>query len=480
MESPQVAQVESAPGAPRSDHALIRSVGLSSAFAIVVANMIGAGIFTTTGFQAEALGSPITIYLLWIAGGVIAFCGALAYAELGAAMPRAGGEYVYLREAYGAPFACASALVSLTAGFSAPIASALESLVRYSTYFFPALADDPALWGGLGADQAIAIGLAWLLVAVHMRGIGASMRFNDWVTVVKVAGIVAIILAAAAFGSGDAANLVRPSAVVGETSRTELFTSLGTSLVFVMFCYSGWNSASYLGAEVLDPQRNLPRAMLLGTACVTVLYLGLNAVYFYGAGVDELAGKVEVGLVASRGLFGPIGVTATTLVLCVSLLASSSAMTIAGPRVYFALGRDYAPLQFLSRTGRTTGGPSTALLLQGIVVSGMIALGRVDQLQQYAGFTLSLFATLAVAAVVVLRVRRPGMERPFRTWGYPFTPLVFIAASAWMMFWAAHGRPIECMLGVLTVAGGGLLHVVARRLDRPPRDKRPGVAGASM
>lgn len=451
-------------GTAGAGHPLARTVALSSAFAIVVANMIGAGIFTTTGFQAEALRNPITIYLLWIAGGVIAFCGALAYGELGAAMPRAGGEYVYLREAYGAPFACASALVSLTAGFSAPIASALESLVRYSTYFFPALADDPKLVGGLGVNELIAIGLVWLLVAVHSRGVGASMRFNDRVTLLKVTGIVSIILAAAAFGNGNSANIVRPSAVVDAMSWTQLFTNLGTSLIFVMFCYSGWNSASYLGAEVVAPQRTLPRAMLLGTACVAFLYLALNVVYFYGAGVDELAGKVEVGVVAARGLFGPLGVTATTLVLCVSLLASSSAMTIAGPRVYFALGRDYTPLRFLSHTGKTTGGPSTALLLQGIVVSLMIVVGRVDQLQQYAGFTLSLFATLAVAAVVVLRIRRPTMERPFRVWGYPLTPFLFVAVSLWMMFWAAQGRPIECMLGALTVGVGGLLHVVAARL----------------
>lgn len=464
MDSTRLAPTQSGAQVGAADHVLPRSVSASSAFAIVVANMIGAGIFTTTGFQAEALRDPITIYGLWIAGGLIALCGAVAYAELGAAMPRAGGEYVYLREAYGAPFACASALVSLTAGFSAPIASALESLVRYASYFLPVLRDETTLWAGLGWDDLTAIALAWLLVGVHLRGVGAGMRFNDAITLIKVGGIVAIIAAAAFFGHGNAANLVQPSATVHDLSRTELFTNLGTSLIFVMFCYSGWNSASYLGAEVRDPSRTLPRAMLFGTAVVTALYVALNLVYFYGASVDQLAGTVEVGLVASRGLFGPIGVTATTLVLCVSLLASSSAMTVAGPRVYFALGRDYAPLRFLARTRQMTHVPSTALLLQGCVVSAMILLGRVDQLQLYAGFTLSLFATLAVAAVVVLRIRQPRMQRPFRAWGYPLTPLVFVSVSLWMMFWAARGRPVECFLGALTVAVGGALHVVARRV----------------
>ncbi len=458
MESTLLAQAQSAPSP-----GLVRSVRLRSAVAIVVANMIGAGIFTTTGFQAEALRSPTTIYLLWIAGGVIAFCGALAYGELGAAMPRAGGEYVYLREAYGAAFACASALVSLTAGFSAPIASALKSLVRYASYFFPVLGSETKVLGALAVGDVTAIVLAWLLVAVHLRGLGAGMRFNDGITFAKVAGILAIIGAAALFGHGDVDNLLRPSAALHEMSRADLYTNLATSLIFVMFCYSGWNSAAYLGAEIRAPQQTLPRAMLLGTSCVAALYLALNVVYFYGAGVDALAGQVEVGLVASRGLFGPFGVTATTLVLCISLLASASAMTIAGPRVSFALGRDYTPLRFLSHVGSHTRVPSSALLLQGVVISVMIALGRVDQLQQYAGFTLSLFATLAVAAVIVLRVRQPAMPRPFRTWGYPVTPLIFVAASTWMMVWAARGRPVECLLGVLTVAVGGAVHLVARK-----------------
>jgi APA family basic amino acid/polyamine antiporter len=468
MVSSQVAQAESTPTVARPDAGLVRSVGLASAVAIVVANMIGAGIFTTTGFQAEALRSPAAIYWLWIAGGLIAFCGALAYGELGAAMPRAGGEYVYLREAYGPPFAFASGLVSLTAGFSAPIASALKSLVRYLAYFFPALANDPELWGGLLWSDAVAIALVWILVGIHLRGSGISIRFNNWVTLLKVGGIVGIIFGAAAFGTGSMANLSQSSLAVADTSYADLFTRLGTSLVFVMFCYSGWNSASYLGAEVVRPQRTLPRAMLIGTGLVTALYLALNLVYFYGATVDELAGKVEVGLIAARGLFGPAGVTATTIVLCLSLLAASSAMTIAGPRVYFALGCDYPLLRFLTRTAPTRNVPTTALLLQGIMVSLMIAAGRVDQLQQYAGFTLSLFATLAVGAVLVLRLRRPAMKRPFRTWGYPVTPLIFIAVSAWMMFWAARGRPVEAVLGVLTVAVGGLSHFFSSRFARHP------------
>jgi len=440
---------------------LTRQVGLRSAYALVVANMIGAGIFTTTGFQAQALGDPAAIYGLWILGGVLALCGALCYSELGAAMPHAGGEYVYLREAFGGAFAFMSALVSLTAGFSAPIASALESLVRYGGQFFPVLGEGRTVAGGLGLNDLVAVALAWVLVGAHAFRMQAGLQFNDWITAFKVTGIVVILLAAAAVGQGDAAGLLRASAAL-EPEGPARVAAFATSLVFVMFCYSGWNSAAYLAGELRDPQRTLPRALLLGTGTVTVLYLGLNLVYFYGAPVEALAGKVEVGLVASRGLFGEVGVSAVTLVLTVSLLASASAMTLAGPRVYWAVGRDTPALRFLTVT-RPDGTPLRSLVLQGLVTTVVILLGRVDQIMQYAGFTLSLFASLAVASLIVLRIRRPELERPFRVRAYPLPPLLFLGVSLWMMFWAFQGRPVESTLGLLTVAVGGVAYGLTRR-----------------
>jgi APA family basic amino acid/polyamine antiporter len=447
----------------RPDRPLIPQVRLRSAVGLVVANIIGAGIFTTTGFQAADLGHPGCIFLLWIVGGVLALCGALCYGELGAAMPKAGAEYQYLRATYGEAFGFMSAVVSLVAGFSAPIASALKSLVRYCTHFFPALVDEPSVLGLLSVNDAIAIGLAWLLVGIHARGIRAGMVFNDWITLFKVAGIVLIIIAAAAVGHGQLSGFTTVSESFKSASPEGLFAAFGTSLIFVMFCYSGWNAAAYIASEIKDPQHNLPRALLLGTTIVLVLYLGLNAVYFYGAGVDELAGKVEVGLVASRNLFGSTGVTLVALVLTLSLLVSASAMTIAGPRVYYALGCDFRRFGFLAAADPATGAPTTALVLQGLVTSLIILSGRVDQIQQYSGFTLSLFASLAVSCVIVLRVRRPDLPRPFRAWGYPFTPLLFLGISAWMMFWAFQGRPVESTLAGATVFAGGLLFWLTTR-----------------
>jgi APA family basic amino acid/polyamine antiporter len=439
--------------------ALKRHMRLRSATALVVANMIGAGIFTTTGFQAADLGNPLFIFILWVVGGGLALVGALCYAELGAMMPRAGAEYVYLRETYGPAVGFMSAFVSLIAGFSAPIAAASESFVIYLGNFFPGLTGAPIL-GGVGVTDLVAVGLVWILVLVHMSAVRAGTGFNDFVTAFKVAGIGAIILAAFAVGRGEASNFTVVSPSFENLGSAGTLAAFGTSLIFVMFCYSGWNASAYMASEMQDPERNLPRSLLLGTGIVLLLYLGLNAVYFYGASVNELAGQVDVGLVASRRLFGGVGVSLVTIVLCASILASASAMTLAGPRVYYALGKDFTAFSALART-RRTGAPSVALVIQGIVTSVIVLSGRVDQIQQYAGFTLSLFASLAVSCVIVLRIRRPGAERPFRARGYPVSPLLFVAVSVWMMFWAFQGRPVESTLALLTVLAGGLIFALS-------------------
>ena len=433
---------------------------MRSATALVIANMIGAGIFTTTGFQAGDLGHPGIILILWIVGGSLALLGALCYAELGAMMPHAGGEYVYLRETYGPAFGFMSAFVSLTAGFSAAIAAATESFTVYLGHFIPFLTEQQLLIGPIGIIDLVAVGVVWLLVIIHMGAVRSGTGFNDFMTVFKVAGIAAILLAAAAFGTGDIGNLTAVSSRFAEMSRTDTFSAFGTSLIFVMFTFSGWNAAAYVAGEMKDPQKDLPKALMLGTVTVLILYLGLNVVYFYGANVDELAGQVEVGLVASRTLFGEWGVGLVTLVLCVSILASASAMTLAGPRVYYALGKDITPFKVLSRT-RSSGAPVIALVTQGVVTSIIILSGRVDQIQQYAGFTLSLFASLAVSCVIVLRVRLPNAERPFKAWAYPLSPVLFLAVSVWMMYWALQGRPVESTLSLLTVILGGIIFAVS-------------------
>ncbi len=455
----------------RTPEGLLRHFRLRSATALVIANIIGAGIFTTTGFQAADLGHTGFIFLLWIIGGVLAFCGALCFAELGTAMPKAGGEYVYLRETFGPAAAFMSAFVSLTAGFSAPIAAACKGFARY----FAALLPEADFWpeampiSGLDAGALL---IAWLLVFIHCRGVRGGIVFNDFITLFKVSGIVLIILAAFTIGKGSTANLLSTSQVYTDSSTLDLGAGFGTSLIFVGFCYSGWNAAAYVAGEMHDPQRDLPRALLIGTGIVVTLYLGLNAVYFYGASLEELSGEVEVGLIASRNLFGERGTIFVTIVICVSILASASAMTIAGARIYFAFGRDTTALGFLGRTSANSGAPTAALLLQGVVTSLIIVTGRIDEIQQYAGFTITLFGSLAVLCVIVLRFKRPDMPRPFKTWGYPVTPLLFLALAVWTMSWAMQGRRWESSLALATIVVGGILFYVfdGRKRVSPPTD----------
>ena len=441
----------------QKENALQRHVSLRSGTLLVLANIIGAGIFTTTGYQAADLGHPGFIFLLWFLGGLLAICGALCYAELGAAMPHDGAEYVYLRHTYGGLLGFMSAFVSLFAGFSAPIASAAKGFSRYLSYWFPSLSDPPVVLGVIDTSDCVAIAIVWLLIAIQMRGSDIGLRFSDGLTFFKVLGILGIIVAAAAIGQGDIAGFTSVSATYGQLDNSELFSAMATSLIFVMFCYSGWNASAYIAGEFKNPQRDLPPSLIIGTGLVMALYLGINAVYFYGASVDEMAGVAEVGLVAAKNLFGPVGVNLVTVVLCASLLASATAMTIVGPRVSIALGRDYKAFRFLSVIRGSRGVPANALILQGLVTSIIIVSGRIDQIMQYAGFTLALFASLAVSCVIVLRIRSPDMPRPFRTWGYPLTPILFLSVSGWMMFWAFQGRPVESTLGLLTAALGGVI-----------------------
>lgn len=442
---------------------LLKGVGLRSATALVVANMIGAGIFTTTGFQAADLPHPGLILSLWVVGGILALCGALCFAELGAAMPEAGAEYVYVRETFGQAAGFTNAFVALLAGFSAPIAGALKSLVAYLGHFIPVFADNPNVAGAVGLNDLVAIAIGWILVAIHARGLGLGLGFNDLVTAFKVVGIVAIIVAAFAVGSGDSSNLTTVPERFETLTLADGFAAYATALIFVSFCYLGWNASAYMAAEMPDPQRQLPRSLLLGTALVTALYLLLNVVYLYGASVSELAGKVDVGVVAAEHLFGPTGVSLVTVVLSVSILASASAMTAVGPRLYYAFGKDFAPLAVLARISPTTKAPTPALVLQGIVTTMIILSGTVDQIFQYAGFTLTLFASLAVLCVIVLRIRRPEMPRPFKTWAYPITPIVFLAVNGWTMAWAIRGRPAESILGLATAVAGGILFYALRQ-----------------
>ena len=431
---------------------LKRDIGLPSALALVVANMVGSGVFTTTGFIMEALNSGPALLACWLVGGVFALAGALCYGELGARFPRAGGEYVYLYQAFGPLPAFLSGWISLIVGFSAPIAAAA---IAFSIYL---LGGDTVPWftlelGGvrlfsLSPASVLACAAVALLSLVHCHSVDLGKRVQNLLTLFKLLLIVGFIMAGFWMGQGDMAHLVQaPSNAVTSAK------GFAVALIFVSFAYSGWNAAAYLGSEIRRPARNLPLALVLGTTVVTILYLLLNLVYLYALPPERMRGVLEVGAVAAAALFGEKAGALFGIAVAFGLLSVMSAMIMAGPRVYFAMARDGQFFHSLARIDPVRKTPSRAILFQGGVAIAMILMAAFDQLLIYMGFTLSLSAMLTVAGLLRLR-RRVDCTGTYRCPGYPFTPLFFIAGNIWIIFYSVISRPLAVLLGVLTILIG--------------------------
>ncbi len=427
--------------APAAGATLERRITLFTAASVVVANVIGSGIFTTSGFIARDLNHPGALLLVWAIGGVLALAGALSYSELGVALPEAGGEYVYLREAYGPLVGFLSGWVSFFVGFSGAIASVALLFCHYLAHFFPAT--DPAHPLGI----ALAMALVWALAAVHIAGVGPGGFVQRLLTVAKVVAIGLLLVAGFAFGSGSAGHF--------RAAGAANWDNFAVSLVFVMFSYSGWNAAAYLAGEIRDPARTLPPALLGGTALVTALYLGLNAFYLYALPVSEMAGVAAIAEKASVASMGQLASHVVSLIVMLALVGATSAMVLAGPRVYFAMARDGVFPGAIAAVHPRFQTPARAIVLQSVWTTVLIyVFARVEDLQIYTGFTLVLFAALAVLAVFVLRVRRPDLPRPYRVPGYPFVPALFVLVMLWIGVFSLRGRPRESLLGLLTVAAG--------------------------
>lgn len=434
-----------------------RKLGMTAATAIVVANMIGVGVFTSTGFMVPNLQAE-PILVSWLLGGLLALCGAAVYGELGTMMPRVGGEYVYLREAYHPAVGFLSGWVSLFAGFSAPIAGAALAFGAYLHAVAPAV---PA--------RAAALSLIVATTLLHMADVVIGSRIQTGFTVLKVLLILAFIAAGFTVGDGDWAHL--DTAVSGASSSI-LAPAFWVSLVYVSFSYSGWNAAAYVAGELEDPARILPRALLVGTAIVTTLYLALNLAFLYAAPASALAGKEEVGHVAAVHLFGEQAGRWLSTIIALALVSAVSAMVMAGPRVYTAMAEDGMFFRFMAWRSRR-GAPIWSVLLQGALAAILVLLSTLRELIQYIGFTLSIVAALTVLGVFVLRVRRPDAPRPYRTLGWPVTPLLFVALSLWMAVHLVREQPGPTLLGGgITVGSGLLVYIVWRLVARPRAPER--------
>jgi APA family basic amino acid/polyamine antiporter len=433
---------------------------------IVVANMVGTGVFTSLGFQLLGIQSGFALLMLWVVGGLIALCGAVCYGELAAALPRSGGEYHYLSEIYHPALGFLSGWVSATVGFAAPTALAALALGRYAQSVWPALAA-PLLGGHFSGASALAVGVVLLLAAVHGRSTQAGSRLQVFITALKV--VVLVVFIVVGLAAAQPQSLAFAPTAAGW--RSLVSPTFAVSLVYVSYAYSGWNAAAYLTGEIEHPQRNLSRILLSGTAVVLLLYVGLNFVFLYSTPLGWLKGQLEVGFISANYLFGPAWGRFAGAVIAALLVSTISAMVFAGPRIVQAMGEDLPALRWLA-VRSSAGIPRRALLLQVAITLLFILKPDFQAVLVYAGFVLNLFTFLTVLGVFVLRWRQPHLPRPYRAWGYPFTPLLFLALSAWTLVFIIKDKPVESLYGLATVLSGLGIYFLARRAKPAPKPRQ--------
>jgi APA family basic amino acid/polyamine antiporter len=424
-----------------------RTVGFFTACGIVIANIIGTGVFTSLGFQVADIHSGFALLMLWIVGGIAALCGALCYGELSAALPRSGGEYHFLSEIYHPALGFMAGFISATVGFAAPIALAAMAFGKYFHGVF-----------NFGSPILLSFVTVWIVALFHFGNLRLGSTFQNVWTLVK------LLLIAALIGAGLLIEEKQPITFLPHAADTMAIFSgaFAVALVYVMYSYSGWNASSYIIGEVKNPERNVPRSLLVGTTIVMAAYVLLNAVFLATAPQDEMRGQLEVGLIAGKHIFGENGGRIVGAVICLGLISAISSMTWIGPRVTMSMGEDHWLLRFLGRKN-AEGVPANAVLVQLLIVNLLLLTRSFELVVIYIQFALLLCSLLTVIGVVVLRMARPEIARPYRVWLYPIPPIVFAAITVWMMVYLLRSKTTESIAGLGTAIAGFLLYFCARR-----------------
>ena len=414
-----------------------------TATAVIVANMIGTGVFTSLGFQLVDLSSGFVILMLWAVGGLAALCGALSYAELGTRLPRSGGEYVFLGEAYHPAAGFISGWISATIGFAAPIAAVAIAFSAYASAVLP---------GGLADWQRTTLALALVLgmAALHARSRALSGGAQTALTAVKVALIVAFIVAGLTLVDAPQSVSFLPQPGDGSALLSPAFA---VSLIYVSYAYTGWNAATYISGELATPQRSLPGVLVAGTLTVAVLYVLLHVVFLRAAPMDAMRGEVEIGYIAATGIFGEGGGRLAGGMLALLLISSVSAMTLAGPRALQAIGEDFRAFRWLGRTN-ADGVPRNAVLFQSAIAAVFVLTQTFETIIVFAGSLLAFNSLLAVLGLFILR-RKQGPDAPFRVPLYPLVPLVYAAITVFTLGYVVVTSP-DTALGGLALIGIGL------------------------
>jgi APA family basic amino acid/polyamine antiporter len=449
---------------------LLRQIGFFSATALVISNMMGTGIFATTGFMAGDLGSPRLILACWGVGALFALAGAMSYSELGINFPSSGGEYVYLTHAFGAEWGFMTGWVSFFAGFSAPIAAAALAFSDYLGYFFPALkqANATTVIGTgafslrLGAGQTVACALIAGLTMLNCLGVGRTAKVQNVLTATKLIVIMGFVVLGFTVGTGDWHHFSEHAV---RTSTVSLPTQFMISLLWVMVGYSGWNAATYVAEEVRRPERTLPAAIAAGSLIVAVLYLGLNMIFIYATPLEKLKGVIAVGTVSAENLFGAgIGGVFSAL-MAISIVSTVNAMVTIGPRVYYAMAKNKAFFPGAARVNARWHTPVNAILAQGMCAMAM-TVTPFPELVVYIGFSLTLFTVLSVASIFVYR-RRAGWQRlRALEFAWPMIPVSYILVGTCMMVYGVIWQPRASLTALATVGVGALVYRFGVRAAR--------------
>lgn len=409
-------------------------LGLTTASALVVANMIGSGVFSTSGFLLADLGSPWLVLAAWGVGGVQATLGALCYGSLARRIPESGGEYCFLSRTLHPLAGYIAGWISLLVGFSAPLAAAAYAFGKYAQPWLGGAS--PVLSGTI---------LTLVFAAVHAHEVRRGARVQNWMVLVKVVLIVAFVSLA----------FTQLTPIADEAYAPFSISAFGVSLVWISFSYSGWNAAVYIGGEVRDPERTLPRSLILGTVLVTLLYLALNTVFVFAAPLRELAGHLEIGRIAARAIGGAVLEEATAVLVSLALISSASSLVMAGPRVYAKMAADgYLPAWLAVSQGP----PRAAIALQTTLALVLLWTSSFDALLTYIGFTLGISTAATVVALLALRHRE---GRALKIPGFPVVPWLFLAGVVAMTTFTVMQKPWESLVGFGTMAAG----VVAWRLS---------------
>jgi basic amino acid/polyamine antiporter, APA family len=448
--------------APPGNAGLVRGLGLLDATTLLVGSVIGSGIFVAPSIMAGYLETPGLLLGLWIVGGMLTLFGALAYAELAAAMPKAGGPYVFLSEAFSPVWGFLygwTLLLAINTGFIAAVAVAFA---KYLGVFFPAVGEAKALFtlagGTFSTAQAVALAVIAILTVLNITGLRTGAFVQNLFTFLKVGAVVVLIAVAVVTAKGSLSNFLPLLEVRLGPKALEmgLFAAMGAAMSKALFAYDAWNSVAFAAEEVRDPERNLPRSLFLGTLVITAVYCGAVAAYIYVVPVAEMARVTDnrIAAEAAERLLGRPGEAFIAVAIMISGFGCVNGLILSGARVVYAMARDRLFFPGMATIHPTFRTPANALVLQGVIAAGLTLTGTYSDLLTLSAFSSLLFNTLTILGLFVLRRTRPDLPRPYRTWGYPVLPLVYILVSVFFLYYIFKGEPTYSGLGLgLTLLG---------------------------